>query len=196
MRSVDVKCILLVLALTFYFSKCAHSARYFTSGLNASCTYNHNCIEGLTCIDSICSPLGTLGGVCDDYNDCVGLRCINSTCTNPSSSGGPCAGYLDEGDCAAELVCINGVCTAPNALNGPCHYFWHCRGSLTCIAKRCAEKSRAGGKCDNHVDCTRSICRNGECKKDIGLIVTCLAGFFFVVIVLVSIECCVWRKWS
>jgi hypothetical protein len=125
--------------------------------LNCICDENGECIEGLACVDGMCTfdnscTPGTLDCECDDGTCMAGLECVDGMCEQPDLPPGPfenCGWDADNGwnacgfsvenpqfpvECADESVLITGeVCPRGVTIAGCCDTNgdnWWCEGGV------------------------------------------------------------------
>jgi hypothetical protein len=77
---------------------------------------NSFCVEGLQCIDGVCTELGRLGAACPEATCVFGLVCVQGECVLAGEEGAEC---IWGADCAS-LRCVDAQCEPPAAaLCGP-----------------------------------------------------------------------------
>ena len=117
--------------------------------LGESCGGSVVCVEGISCIASICSN-GAIGSGCTDSNDCDNSMCTASRCSDGSAGSG-C-----DGNSNCMYACIDNICTdgSPGV---------ECTGHTNCIhgcINGVCTDGQIGSGCELNSNCIDEYCMN------------------------------------
>ena len=128
-----------------------------STGEGGACTFTHECSEGLSCINKVCSPGNDSGHTCITDGQCgLNMQCVHGICQPP---GTECT--LDS-DCADEMVCTAGNCVDSTAI-ADCVLDEDCLEGETCQGGVCISDSP---QCAADDDCPSGNCNEttGQCE--------------------------------
>jgi hypothetical protein len=116
-------------------------------GVGDDCSKSAPCRSGLSCVNDVCEPRGTLdpGSPCTIQPECQeALNCVNGTC-------GPAGDGVDGDGCTSDSQCRAGY-----------------RCLITGLSPKCVPQGTgdAGEPCDSTLDCYGGLtCSNGTCGR-------------------------------
>ena len=139
-------------------------------GVGDDCSTRTPCRNGLSCVNSVCEPGGTLdpGSPCVIQPECqAGLNCTNGTC-GPAGDGTDGDTCITDADCEAGLRCLvtglKPTCVPQGMgdLGDPCTAAVDCYGGLVCVDGACGRPGPATGW--PGVTCERPVAEGEEVR--------------------------------
>lgn len=124
--------LIIIIIIAFFFFWGTPVNRTITLG--GACNDTNQCVDGLTCENATCKI--QLGGQCDHVSDCVSAAtaCFNNICVNT-----PLSDVGNPPPCKAGLVNDHGICKVK--MGGTCKKHCDCASGMECYDNKC-EKIR------------------------------------------------------